>query len=612
MATTTSNDVCLDHHHQQHSNPLLRVTGLPNFQSMVIVNHHNDDDENQPKEEEKEDGIVSFLTPAVTEALETLEGEWKALEDQWSAKIDGHEAVSYPDVVPVLERIQYPLSYVWGVASHLNGVRNSDGLRAAYEVNQPKVVQCMSKFQQSTALYQALERIQQQEGASLSPAQQRAIDISIRGMKLGGVGLTNEQDKEKFNNMKQQLAQLSNTFSNNVLDATKAFSLIVTDKTKLTNVPQSALDLWAASYKSYINQQKKEESTDESAPDTTRDEASGDDGPWRITLDGPSYMAVMQHVPDREIRETVYRAYITRASEVSTTTTTDGNSKNEEEPKKDINNVPLIYEILQLRYDMAKMLGFPNYAEMSLASKMAPSITAITDLSTLITKTALPTAQKELQDITSFAQTNEPLKPWDISFWSERYKESKFELTEEETRPYFALPAVLDGMFALVDRIFNIKVVEVPKGEVEVWHNDVQYFKVYDLAKGMDEEIAGFYLDPYSRPENKRGGAWMDVCIGKSDAVNHKVPVAYLTCNGSPPVPAKQQPSLMTFREVETLFHEFGHGLQHMLTTVTVGDVAGINGVEWDAVELPSQFMENWYVVFFIRFEVFSDYLLTD
>lgn len=330
-------------------------------------------------------------------------------------------------------------------------------------------------------------------------------------------------------------------------------------------------------------------------------------------------MAVLQHVPDRQLRETVYRAYTTRASEVEptqeTTTTTTTTTDDITTTQKDINNVPLIYEILQLRYDMAQMLGYPNYAALSLASKMAPSLTAITDLSQLIVQTALPKAQQELQDITTYAHEhgfmddataadNEDdattLQPWDISFWSERYKESKFELTEEETRPYFALPAVLDGMFALVERIFNIKVVAVPSGTVEVWHPDVQYFQVFDVTKGQEAmvEIAGFYLDPYSRPENKRGGAWMDVCIGKSEAVHHNIPVAYLTCNGSPPVPEKQQPSLMTFREVETLFHEFGHGLQHMLTTVTVGDVAGINGVEWDAVELPSQFMENWYVSF--------------
>jgi oligopeptidase A len=609
ITTSAASDVCLNTK-IINNNPLLHITGLPKFQSMVqvaaaIVKTEEVGTEKSTTKEE--DGIVSYLTPAVTESLQTLDEEWKAFEDTLTHKIQNDDntgtpspMITYDEVVPVLERIQYPISYIWGIAGHLNGVRNSDGLRTVYEANQPKVVQTMSKFQQSPALYQALESILHTNDKvnTLSLAQQRAIELSIRSMKLGGVGLQSEEEKTKFNDIKQKLAQLSNTFSNNVLDATKAFSLTITDKSKLEKVPQSALDLWYMAHQSYLKQQQQKDTTEEKDETTT---SSAADGPWRITLDAPSYMAVLQHVSDREIRETVYRAHITRASEISTTPSTPAETESTEEVK-DKNNVPLIYEILQLKHEMATMLGYTNYAEMSLASKMAPSLSAISDLSNLITKEALPAAQKELEDITTFAKeigfdANETLKPWDISFWSERLKESKFELTEEETRPYFALPAVLDGMFALVERIFNIKVVEAPKGDIEVWHNDVQYFKVYDV-NNMDEEIAGFYLDPYSRPENKRGGAWMDVCIGKSDAVNHKVPVAYLTCNGSPPVLSKQQPSLMTFREVETLFHEFGHGLQHMLTTVTVGDVAGINGIEWDAVELPSQFMENWYVVF--------------
>lgn len=318
---------------------------------------------------------------------------------------------------------------------------------------------------------------------------------------------------------------------------------------------------------------------------TTDSEVDAAKGPWRITLDMPSYVAVMSHMNDRTIRESIYRAYLTRASECSSDA-----SKN---------NIPLIYETLQLKSEMAQMLGFDNYAQLSLASKMAPSVGAVTELTDLVAAQALPAAERELEEITALAQAQggeeyslanlEKLELWDVTYWSERLKESKFELKEEETRPYFALPAVLDGMFALVSRIFNID-VQAANGEAEVWHPDVSFFKVYD--KASDKHIASFFLDPYLRPEDKQGGAWMDVCIGKSEAVNCDLPVAYLTCNGSPPV--SSQPSLMTFREVETLFHEFGHGLQHMLTTIPVGDVAGINGVEWDAVELPSQFMENW------------------
>jgi len=230
---------------------------------------------------------------------------------------------------------------------------------------------------------------------------------------------------------------------------------------------------------------------------------------------------------------------------------------------------------------------------------MAPTVDSVKELSELILEKALPAAERELAELTALARTSggddyseanlEKLMPWDTTFWSERLKESKFDLKEEELRPYFALPKVLDGMFGLVERIFNIE-VKSADGEAEVWNPDVSFFNVYDKDSG--KHIASFYLDPYSRPADKRGGAWMDVCIGKSDACNRDIPIAYLTCNGSPPV--GETPSLMSFREVETLFHEFGHGLQHMLTEATVGDVAGINGVEWDAVELPSQFMENW------------------
>lgn len=249
------------------------------------------------------------------------------------------------------------------------------------------------------------------------------------------------------------------------------------------------------------------------------------------------------------------------------------------------NNVPLIYEILQLKNEMAQMLGYDNYAELSLAKKMAPSVQAVSELTDLIAEKAVPAAQKELDEITELARAEggeeyseanlDKLQPWDVTFWSERLKESKFDLTDEQLRPYFALPAVLDGMFGLVERIFDIDVKKAD-GEAEVWHEDVQFFKVFDKSSG--KHIASFYLDPFSRPENKRGGAWMDTCLGKSSALGIDVPVAYLTCNGSPPV--GKTPSLMTFREVETLFHEFGHGLQHMLTKATVGDVAGINGVE--------------------------------
>ncbi|GKY92866.1 hypothetical protein MPSEU_000255800 [Mayamaea pseudoterrestris] len=533
------------------TNPLLQMEDLPKFQSI------------KPED----------LTPAVEALLSKMEIDFASLEEKLSKK---KETIDYDQVLPEVERIQFGLGYVWGVAGHLNGVKNGEELRQAYESNQPKIVKAMSQFSQSKPLYDALENIEKSwnkaSAESFEESQKRrAVENSLRGMKLGGVGLEGEA-KERFNEIKQRLAQISTTFSNNVLDETKAFSLTVDDASKLEGVPDSAKSLWAAAHAASV-----------AAPGGATPDANLDNGPWRITLDMPSYIAVLSHVRDRGIREQVYKANISRASE-----------KNE-----DKNNVPLIYEILMLRAEMANLLGYKSYAELSLASKMAPSVESITELSDLIREKALPAAEKEFAEITALAREKggdeyseascPRLMPWDLTFWSERLKESKFELTEEETRSYFALPAVLEGMFSLVERIFNID-VKAADGETEVWNKDVQYFKVYD--KDTNKQIAAFFLDPYSRPEDKRGGAWMDVCIGKSEATRRDTPVAYLTCNGSPPVGDK--PSLMTFREVETLFHEFGHGLQHMLTTATVGDVAGINGVEWDAVELPSQFMENW------------------
>ena len=527
-------------------NPLLQQEGLPKFGSIEPSN----------------------LTPAVSSLLEQMETELKDLEESLE-KSDGS---NYDDVLPKVEKLQFPLGYVWGIAGHLNGVKNGDELRQAYEENQPKVVQAMTAFAQSKALYNALTELELGDNDDFYTKQKkRAIEGSLRSMRNGGVGLEGEA-KEKFNAMRMRLAELSTKFGNNVLDATKAFSLTVDDPSVVEGVPASAKAMWA---QAHISSLKDE--------DGEKPELNPEQGPWRITLDMPSYIATMSHLKDRSVREKVYKAFITRASDQG--------------DNEDLNNVPIVLEILKLKTDMAKLLGYDNYAEQSLSAKMASSVEAVRELSDLIREKALPAAEKELAEILALAKEQggeeyasiEKLSPWDTTFWSERLKEKKFDLTEEELRPYFALPNVLDGMFGLVERIFDIR-VEQADGEAEVWHSDVQFFKVFD--KDTDAHIASFYLDPYSRPENKRGGAWMDVCIGRSEAVERDVPVGYLTCNGSPPV--GDTPSLMTFREVETLFHEFGHGLQHMLTKATVGDVAGINGVEWDAVELPSQFMENW------------------
>jgi oligopeptidase A len=547
MSSTASPDIT--------TNPLLDSKGLPKFSSIEPSN----------------------LEPAVNTLLENLDKDFAELTSKISS--EGYSA-KYDDILPELERMQYGIGYAWGVTSHLNGVKNSDDLRKAYEENQPKVVKAMSQFSQSREVYDALSTIRssmaQEAGDDFELSQKiRAVDSSLRGMKLGGVGLDGAE-KERFNEIRLRLAEIGTSFGNNVLDATKAFALTVEDASDVENVPDSAKAMWANAHKVSLGEEGENLEVDP------------DKGPWRITLDMPSYIATMTHVPSRSVREKVYKAFITRASEF--TVTEDGESKN---------NVPAIYEILRLKQERATMLGFNNHAEMSLASKMAPSVESVAELSDLILEKALPAAIRELDEITSVARAKggdeysegnlEKLMPWDTTFWSERLKESKFDLKEEELRPYFALPSVLDGMFGLIERLFNVNVKKIDE-DVECWNPDVSFYNLYDKDSG--KHIASFYLDPYSRPEDKRGGAWMDVCIGKSDACEKEIPVAYLTCNGSPPVGDK--PSLMTFREVETLFHETGHGLQHMLTSASTGDVAGINGVEWDAVELPSQFMENW------------------
>ncbi len=294
----------------------------------------------------------------------------------------------------------------------------------------------------------------------------------------------------------------------------------------------------------------------------------------------PSYVPFLRHSQRRDLREQLYRASITKAS------------------SGELDNTPLIEKILDLRQQQAELLGFSNYAELSLARKMAPSVAAVEDLMEELRSASYEAAQAEIKAIEKFAQSQDDsfteLKQWDVPFWMERMREQQFDLNDEALRPYFSLPNVLEGLFGLAERLFSITITAAD-GEAPIWHEDVRYFRVSDHT--TDTTIAHFYLDPYSRPAEKRGGAWMDECIvrakvSEGDRTQIRLPVAYLVCNQSPPVDNK--PSLMTFREVETLFHEFGHGLQHMLTSVDYADAAGINNVEWDAVELPSQFMENW------------------
>lgn len=504
------------------------------------------------------------ILPAVQEDLKTLKSNFQDFEaillnpqmgEAWGQRRVEYD---YPSVVEKLEQMQFPLSYSWGVVGHLMGVKNSDDLRKAHDTIQPSVIEVHQKMGQSQALFNAMTALKKRNSIwqDLDETQKRIVNSAIRQMESSGVGLKPEL-REKFNQLQLEAAELSTKFSNNVLDSTKLFKLELTNPADVEGLPLSAKALAA-------------QTANASSEVKT---ATAENGPWVITLDMPSYLPAMQHLKSREIREKLYRAYVMRAS------------------SGEHDNAPIIQRTLQIKAEMAAMLGYKSFAEKSLSSKMAPSVDSVLELISMLQTKSLPAAQRDLTELTDFAHSKGltgPLQLWDVPYWSERLREDLYQYEEEELRAYFPLPTVLKGLFSLANRLFGIT-IEAADGQTQVWHPDVQFFNIKDDKTG--EYIASFFLDPYSRPADKRGGAWMDVCVGKSK-VMQRLPVAYLTCNGSPPV--GEQPSLMTFREVETLFHEFGHGLQHMLTRVEHGDAAGINNVEWDAVELPSQFMENW------------------
>ncbi len=514
-------------------NPLLIGKGLPPFESIA----------------------PEHIVPAIAHLLAELEAELAALEVSVQPTWSG--------LVEPLQELGERLNWTWGIIGHLMAVKNSPELRSAHETVQPQVVQFGSKLSQSKPLYEAFKALRASENwDSLDSAQQRIVEASLRDAELSGVGLEGEQ-KERFNAIQLELAEATTLFSNHVLDATKAFSLTLTNKDEIDGLPPSLLSFAA-----------------QVARSAGAENADAQNGPWRITLDFPSYGPFMQHSTRSDLREKLYKAFISRAS------------------SGELNNWPLTDRILALRQEQAALLGFSSYADLSLASKMAPNVAAVEALLEELRLASYNAAVKDLGELKAFAAEKGAaeagdLKHWDIGFWSERQREEKFAFSAEELRPYFALPQVLEGLFGLVQRLFGVTVIAAD-GQAPLWNKDVRYFQINDVSGNA---IAYFYLDAYNRPEEKRGGAWMSECVVRAKFVEAgvtktRLPVAYLTCNQSPPVDDK--PSLMTFLEVETLFHEFGHGLQHMLTNVDYAGASGINNVEWDAVELPSQFMENW------------------
>lgn len=473
------------------------------------------------------------------------------------AMIEGGQIDDPLAVHRALDDMSERMARVWGPVGHLLSVRNSDELRSTYAALEGDMVRIGLAFEQSEGVHRAMQGLLAHEACSASPALRRVVDRRLRDAELAGITLQGAE-RERFNAIAERLSQLGTTFSNHVLDATRAFGLDLHDAAQVAGLPESALTLLAENFR---------RAHPETQPTPT-------DGPWRATLDGPSFLAVLEYAANRSLRETVYRAYVRRAA--------DG----------ELDNHPVIDEILALRHEMARLLGRPHWADVSLASKMA-DLDGVRSLLERLREVALPVGRAELDELRAWAREHEGLdaiEPWDVALLRRRVRESRFGFTQEELRPYFPLHRVLEGLFALIETLFGAR-IEAADGEAPVWHPDVRYFRVFDVASG--EALASFYLDPYARPADKRGGAWMNTCVGRwqRDGVL-QLPIAYLVCNGTPPV--GERPSLLTFDEVTTLFHEFGHGLQHMLTHVGERDAAGINGVEWDAVELPSQFMENW------------------
>lgn len=479
---------------------------------------------------------------------------------------------SWQDFVQPVVDANERLSRAWGQVSHLNAVMNSAGLREAYNTNLPRITQYYAELSQDQVLFNKFKQLREsKEFDSLAPARKKIIENQLRDFRLGGAELAPE-NKTRFMHIQEELSALSAKFNDNLLDATNDFFLFIEHESELSGIPDDALH-----------------AAREAAVKDPSISAPG----WKFTLHAPSYLPVMQYADNRTLRENMYRAYATRASEIDSLA--HGASS--------WDNMPLINQILQLRQEEAKMLGFDCYAEVSLTPKMADSPKQVLNFLNELAAKARPYAERDLAELKQFAATKlglEKLESWDLAYASEKLRMERYAFSDQEVKRYFPESKVLPGMFKLVEALYGISITQVePSPEIQCWHPDVKFFAIRD-SKG--DVIGQFYIDLYAR-SSKRGGAWMDDAITRrrieypetrKSAI--QTPVAYLTCNFSAPVTVNSQlrPALFTHDEVIVLFHEFGHGLHHLLTQVEDLGVSGINGVEWDAVELPSQFMENF------------------
>ncbi|WP_421239816.1 oligopeptidase A [Aeromonas enteropelogenes] len=487
------------------------------------------------------------VQPAVTQAI----ADCKQKIADVLAKQEPH---TWDSLIAPLEEVNDRLARIWSPVSHLNSVLNSEALRAAHDACLPLLSEFQTYVGQHEGLYQAYRELAESDDfPRLDDAQRKEIQNTLRDFRLSGIGLPAEA-QQRYGEIQARLSELASRFSNNVLDATQGWHKLVADEAELAGLPESVL-----------------------AAARQMAELKGKQG-WLFTLDIPSYLPVMMYADNRELRAEMYEAFTTRASDQGPNAGKWDNSA-------------IMTELLALRRELAQLLGFANYAELSLATKMADKTEQVVNFLTDLARRSLPQGKAELEEIRDFAAEQHgqsELAAWDLAYYAEKLKQHKFSISDEQLRPYFPASKVVKGLFEVVKRVFGMKVRE--RLGIDTWHPDVRFYDIFDA----DDELRGsFYLDLYAR-EHKQGGAWMDVCLGRRyrrDGSLQK-PVAYLTCNFNGPVDGK--PALFTHNEVVTLFHEFGHGIHHMLTQVDVAGVAGINGVAWDAVELPSQFLENW------------------
>ncbi len=508
-----------------NSNPLLDFSGLPRFGQIE----------------------AAHVIPAIEQLLADNRQQLEALLDSTE------QAYSWDSLLHPIQEMDNKLSRAWSPVSHLNSVKNSDELRAAHTHCLPLLSEYHTELGQNNQLYQAIKSIiDSEQYHTLNQAQKKILSNYMRDFHLSGIDLADDK-QQRYKHIKQQLAKLKSNYENNVLDATNGWHRLIVDQEQLSGLPDSAM----AMARQTAEHEHKEG--------------------WLFNLQFPSYFAIMTHADQRELRAQFYTAYCTRASDQGPNANSWDNSNNME-------------QIMALRQELALLLGFGNYAEYSLATKMAESTDEVIDFLQQLSVQSKPVAQNDIDQLKTFARQQlgiDDLQAWDINYAAEKLRIHQYNLSQETLKPYFPEHQVIDGLFAIVKRLYHIDIE--PVSGVETWHPEVRFYEIKD-AQG---QLRGqFYLDLYARP-NKRGGAWMDECIVRyAHQGIIQIPVAYLTCNLSAPIGDKA--ALFTHDEVITLFHEFGHGLHHMLTQVDYSALSGINGVPWDAVELPSQFMENW------------------